>query len=296
MRKFWNYALIALKGMGMGAANAVPGVSGGTIAFLTGIYDRLVRAVSSIDTTAVRLFFTGKFRQCFKHIDGWFLVSVLLGVLFSTLSLAKVMTLCLERFPIYTWAFFFGLILASSIFILKDIHGWKLGDGAALLLGAAVGAGICLLSPATTPDSLWFVFIAGAIAICAMILPGISGSFLLLLLGKYEFIMATLGAIVSGQASGRDFAVIAVFLLGAVVGLLAFAKLLDRLLARWYRPTLVFLAGFVLGSLVKVWPWGNIAAGSDPHVFGGVVFIVIGLAVVFLLEWLSSFLRRRSVR
>ncbi|MCD8312791.1 MAG: DUF368 domain-containing protein [Bacteroidales bacterium] len=294
MKEFWKYMLVVLKGIGMGAANAVPGVSGGTIAFLTGIYERLVKAISSIDTTAVRLLFTGKFRQLFRHIDGWFLVSVLVGVVISTLSLAKLMTFLMESYPVQTWAFFFGLIVASSIFILKDIHGWKPRDVAMLLIGVIVGAGICLITPGRTPDKLWFIFIAGAIAICAMILPGISGSFLLLLLGKYEFIMATLGAIVSGEADGYDFAVIAVFLVGALIGILAFAKLLNKLLEKWFRPTLVFLAGFIIGSLVKVWPWSNIPHGSDPHIVGGILFIFVGIVLVFVLEWASARARRRT--
>ncbi len=294
MKEFLNYLLVVLKGIGMGAANTVPGVSGGTIAFLTGIYERLVRSISSVDSTAVKLLFTGKFRQCFRHIDGWFLVSVLVGVVISTLSLAKVMTLCLDRYPVHTWAFFFGLIVASSVFILKDIRGWKVSDVCLLAVGAALGVAVCFLTPAHTPDALWFIFIAGAISICAMILPGISGSFLLLILGKYEYIMATLGAIVSGQAVGRDYVVIVVFLIGAVAGILAFAKLLNRLLEKWFRQTLVVLAGFIIGSLVKVWPWGNIAPGADPHIWGGIVFALVGIALVFGLEWASAVIRRRS--
>ncbi len=322
MKEFLKYLVVVLKGIGMGAANIVPGVSGGTIAFLTGIYRRLVKSISSVDSTAVKLLFTGKFRQLFRHIDGWFLVSVLVGVVISTLSLAKLMTYCMQTFPVQTWAFFFGLIVASCVFILKDIHGWKAADVILLVAGIALGVVICTLTPTHTPDALWFIFISGAISICAMILPGISGSFLLLILGKYEYIMAVLGAIVSGDAGLHEYLAIIVFLVGAVVGILAFAKLLNKLLDKWFKQTLVVLAGFIIGSLVKVWPWSNMEAivvsqfpeaqamldagalskdvvamfspQTDLHIWGAVIFAVIGLAVVFVLEWASARFRRNA--
>ncbi len=287
MNEILKYIVTAIKGVCMGAANVVPGVSGGTIALMTGIYARLVHAISSFDTEAVRLFFTGKFKAFFNHIDGWFLISVVLGIVVGTLSLARLMTFLLGGYPIQTWAFFFGLIVASAIFMLLDVHGWRSLDGLFLALGIAFGAVLCSLTPAQTPDALWFVFLSGAISICAMILPGISGSFLLLLLGKYEYVFGALGDIAAGEAGGNEWAIVVAFGVGAVIGILAFSKLLDRLMRKWSRRTMIVLAGFLLGSLVKVWPWNNVEAGSEPHVVWAIVFAVVGLAVVFGLEYLS---------
>ena len=197
--------MVTVKGICMGAADVIPGVSGGTIAFMTGIYDTLVGSISSINTEAVKLLFTGKFGQFWKHINGNFLLSLVAGILVSILSLAKLMQYLLNYHPIQTWAFFFGLIVASSIFILKGIDNWKVKDFIQLVFGIVLGVAICTLSPTETPDGLWFIFISGAIAICAMILPGISGSFILLILGKYEYMMGTIADIVSGKGNLTDF-------------------------------------------------------------------------------------------
>ena len=181
-----KYLLVCLKGIGMGAADVIPGVSGGTIAFMTGIYEELVGSINNINGAAVKLLFKGRFREFWKHINGTFLVSLIAGILISIMSLAKLMTYLLSHLPVPTWAFFFGLIIASSVFILKDIKGWKLKDGVMLVLGVVLGVVVCTLSPTETPDALWFIFLSGAIAICAMILPGISGSFILLILGNQD--------------------------------------------------------------------------------------------------------------
>ena len=162
--------------------------------------------------------------------------------------------------PIQTWAFFFGLIVASSIFILRGIKGWKLRDILFIILGVGLGVTVCTLSPTQTPDAYWFIFLSGAIAICAMILPGISGSFILLILGKYEFIMGSISDLVAGVNVGQNLLIMGVFIIGAVTGILAFSKFLHWLLARWQKETMIVLAGFIIGSLVKVWPWSNIEA------------------------------------
>ncbi|MCD8207684.1 MAG: DUF368 domain-containing protein [Bacteroidales bacterium] len=286
MNEILKYVMVAVKGVLMGAANVVPGVSGGTIALMTGIYGRLVHSISSFDATAVKLFFTGKFRAFFKHIDGWFLLSVVIGISTGTELLAGLMTSLLAGYPIQTWAFFFGLIVASAIFMLLDVHGWRSLDGLFLALGIAIGAVLCSLTPAQTPDALWFVFVSGAICVCAMILPGISGSFLLLLLGKYAYVFGALGDIVSGHGGWNEWAIVVAFGVGAVIGILAFSKLLDRLMKKWSRRTMLVLAGFLLGSLVKVWPWNNVEPGSEPHVVWALVFAIVGFAVVFLVEFL----------
>lgn len=306
MNSIKKYLYIGLKGMGMGAADIIPGVSGGTIAFITGIYDEFVGSLNNFDKTAVKLFFSGRFKEFWKHINGNFLLSLFCGILVSVFSMANLMRHLLHNFPIQTWAFFFGLIVASSIFILKDIRNWKWFDVLTLVLGVVVGAVICTLSPTTTPDGLWFIFICGALAICAMILPGISGSFILLLLGKYEFIMDTIAGLTNGNTA-HSILVLAVFAIGAAVGILSFSKFLHWLLSRYHRQTLLGLAGFIIGSLVKVWPWSNpeaIAAsqgvdlamipessslaGLELHIGGAVIFALLGFFLVTGLEILAE--------
>lgn len=306
MNSIKKYLYIGLKGMGMGAADIIPGVSGGTIAFITGIYDEFVGSLNNFDKTAVKLFFSGRFKEFWKHINGNFLLSLFCGILVSVFSMANLMRHLLHNFPIQTWAFFFGLIVASSIFILKDIRNWKWFDVLTLVLGVVVGAVICTLSPTTTPDGLWFIFICGALAICAMILPGISGSFILLLLGKYEFIMDTIAGLTNGNTA-HSILVLAVFAIGAAVGILSFSKFLHWLLSRYHRQTLLGLAGFIIGSLVKVWPWSNpeaIAAsqgvdlamipessslaGLEFHIGGAVIFALLGFFLVTGLEILAE--------
>ena len=260
MRSLKDYLVIGLKGACMGGADVIPGVSGGTIAFITGIYDEFVGSISKLDATAVQLLFKGKLRDFWKHINGSFLLAVLAGIGLSVVSLAGLMQMLLSDFPIQTWAFFFGLIVASSIFILRGISGWRVRDGLFLALGCVLGVVVCTLSPAQTPDALWFIFLSGAIAICAMILPGISGSFILLILGKYQYIMSCITGVVSGENVLSNLIILAVFLIGAAVGIVAFSKFLHWLLARWNKETLIVLAGFIIGSLVKVWPWSNTEA------------------------------------
>ena len=260
MKKITDYIMVAVKGACMGAADVIPGVSGGTIAFITGIYDQLIESINSINGTALKLFFSGKFKEFWKHINGSFLVSLFCGILVSVLSLAGLMQYLLEHHPIQTWAFFFGLIVASSIFILRGIQGWNMKSAMFPVLGVVLGIVVCTLSPTQTPDALWFIFLSGAIAICAMILPGISGSFILLILGKYKYIMGAITGLTTGAAVGESLMILCVFAVGAVCGILAFSRLLHWLLARFNKETLMVLAGFIIGSLVKVWPWSNMEA------------------------------------
>lgn len=307
-----KYGLVAIKGACMGASDVIPGVSGGTIAFMTGIYSELIDSIHNIDGIALKLFFTGRFREFWKHINGNFLISLLVGILFSVFSLAKLMTWLLENQPAPTWAFFFGLIVASSIFILKGVHFWKWKDYVCTLAGVVLGAVVCTLSPSTTPDGLWFIFLCGAIAICAMILPGISGSFILLIMGKYDYVLAAVSGLVSlGRAEevtaglatgsmtwGQCLTVMLVFACGAVIGIVSFSKFLHWLLARRNRETTLVLAGFIIGSLLKVWPWH--AESGWPALPGvGVeldwvqvglctVTAAAGLALVFGIEYLSK--------
>jgi putative membrane protein len=242
--------LIFLKGMGMGGADVVPGVSGGTIALIAGIYERLLNAIRSVDLEAVRLLFQFKLREFWQKIDGAFLLPLVLGIATSLITLARVIKFFMEEHPIPLWSFFFGLILVSAIWVLKEVKQWHWGILISFVVGTIVAYLITSLSPAETPESLWFIFISGAIAICAMILPGISGSFLLLILGKYEFILESLNS--------RDLVTLGVFALGCLTGLLSFSRIIAWLLRHYHNITIALLAGFMIGSLNKVWPWKSV--------------------------------------
>ena len=284
--------IVALKGFAMGAANVIPGVSGGTIALLTGIFNKLIEALNSLMSISTwKLLLKGDFKEFWRTIHGTFLLWLAIGVLLSVFSLAKLMEYVLAHHPVQTWAFFFGLIIVSAIFMLSDIKGWKGSDLCWLIGGVALGAFICLLSPTETTSDLWFIALCGAIAICTMILPGISGSFILVLLGKYEFIMKAV--------SELNIPVLLVFALGCVIGIVAFSKFLHWLIGKYEKQTLLVLIGFTIGALVKVWPWADKAAcqaanvlngvpESELHVFGAVVWAVIGAGLVLALELLSK--------
>lgn len=314
---------VAVKGACMGAADVIPGVSGGTIAFIMGIYDEFVGSLAAINAEAVKMLLKGQFKAFWKHINGSFLLSLVIGIGISVVSLAGLMQMLLSDFPIQTWAFFFGLIVASSIFIIRGISGWRVREGLLLVLGIILGVVICTLSPTQTPDGLWFIFLSGAIAICAMILPGISGSFILLILGKYQYMMGCISDLVSGVNFGQNLLILCIFGIGAVVGILGFSKFLHWLLARWNEETLIVLAGFIIGSLVKVWPWSNTEAivlsqfpdaallaesldghlpaevlaqysgSTDPHIAGAILFALIGFGLVTGIELAGKIITRR---
>lgn len=288
-----DYAFLILKGMGMGAADVVPGVSGGTIAFIVGIYDELINSIKSINGKSLKLFFTGKFAAFWKMINGSFLFSILLGIGISVFSLAKIITWLLVEHPILVWSFFFGLVLASTWFVAKDIKGWNWKTILGFVVGVVVAFYITVATPAETPSYLWFIFLCGAIAICAMILPGISGSFILVLLGKYFFIMDAVKTL--------DLVIIAVFGAGAVVGITSFSRVLSYALKHVRNITLAVLSGFMLGSLNKVWPWKEqittVVDGHDlmiennilpnQYIVEAVVLMLVGFFMVYFLEKLS---------
>lgn len=264
-----KYLINALKGFAMGAANVVPGVSGGTIALITGIFGKLIGCLNDLMTPSK-----------WKSIDWGFLISLAAGLIISIFSLAKLITVCLDRYPVLTWAFFFGLILVSAGLMLKDIKGWKIRDAIITIIGIAIGVIVCTLSPSETTDARWFIFLCGALAICSMILPGISGSFILVILGKYDYIMAAITEL--------DIPVLIVFAIGCGVGILAFAKILHWLLGKYERSTMLVLIGFVIGSLVKVWPWQGLAPGADLHIPGAIICCVAGIALLLVIEFLSK--------
>ena len=245
--KFSRYIVLALKGCAMGMADVVPGVSGGTIAFISGIYEELLDSIRSVDATALRLLLRFRLAEFWRHINGRFLLPVLLGIAVAIFSLARLMTYLLTNHPIAIWSFFFGLIVASALLVARQIGRWDLRTVLAFAVGAAAAWWITVATPAETPDDWWFVMLSGAIAICAMILPGISGAFILLLLGKYQYIMHAVGEF--------DIPVIAVFVIGAAAGIISFSHLLSWLLKHWHDVTVAVLMGFMVGSLNKVWPW-----------------------------------------
>ncbi len=297
-RKLKDYAVLMLKGMGMGAADVVPGVSGGTIAFIVGIYDELINSIKSINLESLKLFFSGKWATFWKKINGNFLFFLLAGIGISVFSLAKLITWLLVNQPILVWSFFFGLVLASTWFVSKDIKEWKnWKTWVAFVIGAVVAFYITVATPAETPSNLLFIFLCGAIAICAMILPGISGSFILVLLGKYFFIMDAVKTL--------DVVVIAVFGAGVCIGITSFSHILSYALAHFRNITLAVLTGFMLGSLNKVWPWKEVVETfvdshgevkplietnilPNAHVPEAVVLMVVGFFLVYFLEKLSA--------
>lgn len=246
-RTLKDYVLLVLKGVGMGAADVVPGVSGGTIAFIVGIYEELIDSIKSVNLSSLKLLFSLKFGRFWKAVNGNFLLAIICGIGISIFSLAKLITYLLVHEPVLVWAFFFGLILASTWFVSREVAKWNAKTLVGFILGALAAYFITVTTPAETPDAMWFVFLCGAIAICAMILPGISGSFILVLLGKYFFIME---AVKSLRVS-----VLLVFAGGAAIGISLFSRALSFALHRFHDVTIAILSGFMLGSLNKVWPW-----------------------------------------
>ena len=279
-RTILRYVMLVIKGACMGAADVVPGVSGGTIAFVTGIYEELVGSVKSIRLSLFRLLFKGKFSAFWKQLNGGFLLALLCGILASIFSLAKLIIYLLHTYPIPVWSFFMGLVAASAIYILKNLKKWSIWSILSLLVGVVLSIVVCSLSPAETPEGYWFIFLTGAVAICAMILPGISGSFIMVLLGKYTFIM--------NAVSTLQWNVLLVFGLGAVVGLLSFSRMLWWLLKNYYNQTVCLLAGFMFGSIEKIWPWKGAYTGLPPQMGFALLFVMLGFVVVFGVEFISK--------
>lgn len=250
-----------LKGAGMGAADTVPGVSGGTIAFITGIYEELVDSIRSFDLEAAILLGKGQIKEFYNHVNATFLLVLFFGIATSALTLSRGILYLLSNHPILIWSFFFGLILSSAFTVMKKITKWSGPAIAAGILGLGAGYLVTKAVPVATPQSFPFVFLSGMIAICAMILPGISGSFILVILGKYEYVLYAIKDMI--------FPVILVFGAGAAIGLILFSRLLKMMLARFYNETIVFLVGVMIGSLNKVWPWKKVVAtyvNSKGHV------------------------------
>ncbi len=240
---------IFLKGVAMGAANVIPGVSGGTIALITGIYERLINAIKACDITAVKLFLAKDFNKLWQHVDGRFLCAIGAGVIVSIVSLAKLFEYLLTSYERFTMAFFFGLILLSLYYVAKRISNWSASVIAALIVGSAIAISIALLAPASQNSSFFYVFLCGVIAISSMILPGLSGSFVLIIMGNY--------ALVLGAISTLNMSILLPLALGCVVGIIAFSHAIAWIFKHFENQTLSLMTGFVLGSLVVIWPWKN---------------------------------------
>ena len=312
MEKLSATIILALKGMAMGMAEVIPGVSGGTIAFITGIYERLINAIkSTLGPDWIKAWQKEGIQGAWRTIDGIFLVQLLGGMVVGIGVGVFGIAYLLEHYPEWVWAFFFGLIIASAIFIARQVRQWNLSVGIALLVGAVLAYWITVANPANGTDSLWFVFLAGAVAISALILPGISGSFILLLLGMYQFILHdTLKEGVLENQDSRSLLVLAVFGMGCLLGLATFSRVLSWTFKNYHDATMGLLTGFLIGSLNKVWPWRNVLQyrtnskgeqvpfleesvwpaqyDGDAQVFWVVLFVLLGFAVVFLLEKMGT--------
>lgn len=299
-RDWRGYMGLVARGFCMGASDVVPGVSGGTMAFILGIYEELVNSIRSINISTLRLALSFRIREIFEQVPWKFLLAVLSGILLAVFSLAQGLEWLLENEPVLIWSFFFGLILASVLMVSKRIETWNPASVITLLIAAVVAFLIVGLVPTQTTEAAWFTFLSGAIAICAMILPGISGSFILVLLGKYQYIL--------GAVNDRDFVTLAIFAAGAAIGILTFAQFLGWLFKRYHDLTIAALTGFMLGSLRAVWPWKTVVettidrhgdeiplvqVASLPASFSGEVVFALalaafGFALVFVLERLAQ--------
>tara|TARA_R110000764_G_scaffold16508_4_gene46131 strand:+ start:3831 stop:4745 length:915 start_codon:yes stop_codon:yes gene_type:complete len=299
-RKLKDYTFISLKGMGMGIAELVPGVSGGTIAFVTGIYEEFITSINNVNLTTLKVLKEEGFKMFWKKLNGNFLLALLIGMMISIFSLSKLIAWLLEDHPIPTWSFFFGLVLASVIFVAKSIKKWNVLAILLFIIGTASAFYITTLPPSASSGSLPFIFFSGAIAICAMALPGISGSFILVLLGSYKTVLEAVNE--------KDFGIIITFAFGAAFGILSFARVLKWMFTNYKDATLAVLTGFILGSLNKIWPWKNIIEiiqigkkeiiideNISPFAFSGdnqltfaIVAAIIGFSLIFILEKSAS--------
>lgn len=300
-RNFKDYALISLKGIAMGAADVVPGVSGGTIAFISGIYEELVTTISGINLRLFKEWREFGFSSMWKKANGNFIIALFLGIAISVFTVMRLANYLLENHPILIWSFFFGLVIASIWFVGKQIPKWNAKIITALVLGAAVAFYITTLPPITGTQSPFFLFIAGAIAVCAMILPGISGAFILVLLGAYKTI--------SEAIHDFDFKTIGIVAVGAVVGLLSFSRVLKWLFLKYKAVTLAVLTGFITGSLNKIWPWKEILEtvtvgdkdmvireqsvlpqhfDGDPQLIFALLLMVAGFLLILILERVAT--------
>ena len=317
MRKFFpDYLLILLKGIAMGAADVVPGVSGGTIAFISGIYQELIDSINGINLSLLKTLKKEGIKAAWKQANASFLLSLLIGIAISVLTFSKIITHLLATKPIMVWSFFFGLIIASILLIWKQITNWKVVSIVALIAGIIITYFITIARPVSSPESYPYLFLSGFIAIIAMILPGISGAFILLLMGSYETVIGTINKFREGlvqmnmELLSTALMKLGVFALGAIIGLKAFSKILHWMFDHHKNTTLALLVGFMIGSLNKVWPWKEVletrinSHGETvpfieksilPHDFNGdaqivtaILLAVFGFLVIYGMEKIAA--------
>ncbi|MFO7878710.1 MAG: DUF368 domain-containing protein [Bacteroidota bacterium] len=288
----------SLKGMAMGAANVIPGVSGGTIALITGIFERLINAIKSFNLQALKLLLKGNFKGFARHVDFFFLGFVLFGIAFAILTIAKLFDYLFEHYPIHIWAFFFGLVMASVYFVARRIEKWNWAVVLNFIIGTAAAISISLLTPATGNSAVWYVMICGMVAACSMILPGLSGSFVLILMGNYQLIMID-------AVNNLRMDILIPTVLGAGIGILAFSWILSWVFKKYRNQTIALLSGFIMGSLGILWPWKNVinetfngeikAVGYEwylPQINAefavAVVIILAGFVSIWAMEYAAS--------
>ena len=304
---FIDYLWLYFKGMSMGAADIVPGVSGGTIAFISGIYEELISSLSQFKFSLFSDLKGLKFKALWKTINGNFLLTVFFGIISSILLLSEVVTWLLDKKPILIWSFFFGLVLASILYIFKKIKGLSTMTVLALVLGLCIAYKLTKLEILYSSETIPYLFFSGAIAICAMILPGISGAFILVIMGSYSSVLQAI--------NDKNLLKIMSFCLGAIVGILSFSKVLKWLFDKYKEATLALLTGFMTGALVKIWPWKKVLTEhvnskgvliplkeecilpfefeGDPQLYSALVLMFIGFIIIFIFEFIS--LKTKSI-
>lgn len=315
-RNFLQYLTITAKGLAMGAADVVPGVSGGTIAFISGIYEELIETIHNIDLGFFKIWKKEGFLKAWRHYNLSFLLALFTGVFISIISLAKLITWLLAVYPIMVWSFFFGLVIASIVYVGRQVSSWRLSVIIALILASVLSYLITIADPIGSPESTWFLFLAGFIAIIAMILPGISGAFILLLLGAYTAVIGIVTQLGEGLTTLNSslffgaFGKLAIFGVGAILGLKAFSNVLNWMFKHHKNLTLAVLTGFMIGALNKIWPWKEVLqyrmnhAGEqipfiersilpqnydgNPQILYAIIFAVIGFLTIFLLERIAN--------
>ena len=315
-RSFKQSLLLIIKGLAMGAADVVPGVSGGTIAFISGIYEELISTIHNLDFGVFKILKKQGLKKAWQHYNLSFLAALFTGIAISILSLAKLITMLLGQYPVLVWSFFFGLVIASIIYIAKQITNYNLKAIIALVFAAVLSYGITLAEPIADTESIWFLFIAGFIAIIAMILPGISGAFILLLIGGYTVVIGAINQLIDSLTTlnlsslGNALLKIGVFAVGAIAGLKVFSGVLNWMFKNHKNPTLAVLTGFMIGALNKIWPWKQVLQyrknshgeeipfieksilpdmyQGDPKVFTALLFMLAGFMIIFLLEFIAN--------
>lgn len=315
-RSFIQSLGITAKGLAMGAADVVPGVSGGTIAFISGIYEELITTIHNLDLGFFKTWKKKGVKEAWIHYNLGFLFSLFVGIAISILSLSKLITYLLKEHPIFVWSFFFGLVIASIIYVGKQITKFNALSILSLVIAAGLSYAITLAKPVENADSIWFLFLAGFIAIIAMILPGLSGAFILLLIGAYTTVIGAINQFIEGVSTfdstvlGNAFLKIIVFAMGAITGLKVFSGALNWMFANHKNTTLAVLAGFMIGALNKIWPWKEVlqyrinshgenvpflensilpnAYEGDPKLLLALLFMIVGFAIIFLLEFIAN--------